>query len=160
MSLTEVSSKGETCVLYFSKLTSNGHHPLRGSALAAGFDLKSAYNYVVPAGGSVLVKTDIQIKLPAGTYGRIASRSGLAWKNKIEVGAGVIDANYRGNVGILLFNHGERDFKITAGDRVAQLICEKIAFPIVVEVESLDGSESGIDGFGSTGVKGKTPRLY
>jgi dUTP pyrophosphatase len=58
---------------------------------------------------------------PAGTYGRIAPRSGLAWKNSIDVGAGVIDEDYRGNVGVILFNHGDKDFDIKAGDRVAQV---------------------------------------
>ncbi|CAL8143259.1 unnamed protein product [Orchesella dallaii] len=129
------------------------HVPTKGSKYAAGFDLKSAYEYTVPKRGSCLVKTDIQIKLPEGTYGRVAPRSGLALKNKIDVGAGVIDQDYRGNVGVILFNHGDEDFKIAEGDRVAQLICEKIEYPEIQEVESLDETERGEGGFGSTGVK-------
>lgn len=81
-----------------------------------------------------------------------APRSGLAWKNHIDVGAGVIDADYRGNVGVILFNHGEDEFKVTKGDRVAQLILEKIITPPVVEVEDLDATERGAGGYGSTGV--------
>ena len=82
-----------------------------------------------------MVKTDLRVKVPPGTYGRIAPRSGLALSNQIDVGAGVIDADYRGNVGIILFNHGNDDFKINAGDRIDQLICEKIVYADVVEVK-------------------------
>lgn len=90
-----------------------------------------------------------------GYYGRIAPRSGLAVKHHIDVGAGVIDADYRGNVGVVLFNHSDADFKVTAGDRVAQLILEKIITPAVVEVDDLDALGStarGAGGYGSTGV--------
>lgn len=66
--------------------------------------------------------------MPAGTYGRIAPRSGLAVKNFIDVGAGVIDADYRGQVKILLFNHADVDFEVKEGDRVAQLILERVSF--------------------------------
>jgi len=71
----------------------------------------SAYDYTVPSKGKVLAKTDIQIALPHGCYGRIAPRSGLAHKHFIDVGAGVIDEDYRGNVGVILFNFGEKDFE-------------------------------------------------
>ncbi|OXA56359.1 Deoxyuridine 5'-triphosphate nucleotidohydrolase, mitochondrial [Folsomia candida] len=138
--------------LYFAKLSDKAHVPSKGSKLAAGYDLKSAYKYTVPARGSCMVKTDIQIKLPSGYYGRVAPRSGLALKNKLDVGAGVIDEDYRGNVGVILFNFGDADFEINEGDRVAQLICEKICYPEIVELESLDETERGEGGFGSTGV--------
>jgi len=143
--------------LQFAKMTEKAHAPTRGSKYAAGYDLKSAYEYTVPKRGSCLVKTDIQIKLTKGTYGRVAPRSGLALKNKIDVGAGVIDQDYRGNVGVILFNLGDEDFHIAEGDRVAQLICEKIAYPEIEEVSSLsvDDTERGEGGFGSTGVKSK-----
>lgn len=80
-----------------------------------------------------------------------APRSGLAWKHFIDVGAGVIDEDYRGNVGVILFNHSEVDFAVKRGDRVAQLVLEKISTPDVVEVESLDETERAAGGFGSTG---------
>ena len=82
----------------------------------------------------------------------MAPRSGLAWKNSIDVGAGVIDEDYRGNVGVILFNHSDEEFKIASGDRVAQLILERISTPEVVEVEDLDETERNAGGFGSTGV--------
>lgn len=81
-----------------------------------------------------------------------APRSGLAWKHSIDVLAGVIDADYRGPVGIILFNHSDADFEVKAGDRVAQLIIEVIMTPEVVEVEDLDSTVRGAGGFGSTGV--------
>lgn len=82
----------------------------------------------------------------------VASRSGLALKHSIDVGAGVIDADYRGPVGVLLFNHSDADFEVKLGDRIAQLIIEKIFTPDVTEVEDLDPSVRGEGGFGSTGI--------
>ncbi|CAF0792614.1 unnamed protein product [Didymodactylos carnosus] len=141
-------------VLRFSKLSESAFAPLKGSAHAAGFDLRSAYDYVLAARDKVIAQTDIQIAIPAGCYGRIAPRSGLAAKNGIDVGAGVIDADYRGNVGVVLFNHSDTDFKISKGDRIAQLICEKIEYPELIE-DKLDTTVRGSSGFGSTGLRGK-----
>mmetsp|Transcript_23667 Transcript_23667/g.39058 ORF Transcript_23667/g.39058 Transcript_23667/m.39058 type:complete len:191 (-) Transcript_23667:272-844(-) len=129
--------------------------PIRGTPYAAGYDLAAAHECIIPAHGKGLVKTDLAIHVPDGCYGRIAPRSGLAWKNFIDVGAGVIDADYRGNVGVLLFNHGEAELKVARGDRVAQLILERIATPEVIEVADLEDSARGAGGFGSTGVQGK-----
>lgn len=143
---------GETCVLKYKKVTEKAFDPSKGSEQAAGYDLKSAYNYVVKAHGKELVKTDLQIQVPSGCYGRIAPRSGLAWKNFIDVGAGVIDIDYRGNINVLIFNHGENDFVINEGDRIAQFICEKIAYPSLEEVTALDQTSRGSGGFGSTGI--------
>ena len=130
---------------------------MRGSALAAGYDLAAAHDCTIPARGKNIVKTDLAIACPEGTYGRIAPRSGLAWKHFIDTGAGVIDADYRGNVGVILFNHADKDFAVTRGDRVAQLVLERIATPEVVQVDDLDDSERGAGGFGSTGVATKPP---
>lgn len=138
-------------MLRFAKLSDKAYAPVKGSQYAAGYDLRSAYEYIVPGHGKTLVKTDLQIEVPDCTYGRIAPRSGLAWKHHIDVGAGVIDADYRGNVGVVLFNHSNEDFKIAAGDRIAQLICEKIIYPELQEVDSLNDTARGEGGFGSTG---------
>jgi dUTP pyrophosphatase len=100
--------------------------PSRSSAFAAGYDLYAAKPAAVPAWGKVLVDTDISIALPAGTYGRVAPRSGLASKHSIHTGAGVIDADYRGPLKVLLFNLSGDEFKVEAGDRVAQLIVERV----------------------------------
>ncbi|XP_042223584.1 deoxyuridine 5'-triphosphate nucleotidohydrolase-like [Homarus americanus] len=161
-------------VLRFKKLSGNALTPSKGSKLAAGFDLSSyfnfnygneylksgnlfpffsAYDIVIAGQGKALIKTDIQVELPEDCYGRVAPRSGLSWKNHIDVGAGVIDRDYRGNVGVVLFNHAKTDFEVKKGDRVAQLICEKIVYPDIEEVEEFVDTERGADGFGSTGMK-------
>jgi dUTPase len=77
-------------------------------------------------------------------------------KNFIDVGAGVVDYDYRGNVGVVLFNHGEQDFAVARGDRVAQLILERISMAPAVEVQELSDTARGSGGFGSTGVSGAT----
>jgi len=84
----------------------------------------------------------------------IAPRSGLAWKSHIDVGAGVVDADYRGNVGVILFNHGDNDFAVKPGDRVAQMILQKVDMAAVTEVTELPDTARGEGGFGSTGVSG------
>ena len=81
-----------------------------------------------------------------------APRSGLALKHFIDVGAGVIDSDYRGEVKVLLFNHGPTDFEVKTGDRIAQIIIEKIAETKLVKIESLTTTNRGEGGFGSTGV--------
>ncbi|KAH9218982.1 dUTPase-like protein [Leptodontidium sp. 2 PMI_412] len=137
--------------LLIKKLSDKARLPTRGSAFAAGYDLYAAKDTVVPSRGKVLVDTDISMAVPEGTYGRIAPRSGLASKHMIDTGAGVIDADYRGQVKVLLFNHGEKDFEVKEGDRVAQLVLERIYTPEVVEVKELEESVRGAGGFGSTG---------
>eukprot|EP00242_Pyramimonas_sp_CCMP2087_P018582 CAMPEP_0198209828 /NCGR_PEP_ID=MMETSP1445-20131203/17758_1 /TAXON_ID=36898 /ORGANISM="Pyramimonas sp., Strain CCMP2087" /LENGTH=168 /DNA_ID=CAMNT_0043883723 /DNA_START=123 /DNA_END=629 /DNA_ORIENTATION=- len=139
--------------LRVKKITEFATIPSRGSALAAGYDLSSAYDYTVPARGKEIVLTDLSIAIPEGTYARIAPRSGLAAKHSIDVGAGVVDADYRGNVGVILFNFSDKDFAVKAGDRVAQMILERISTPEVVEVDDLDDTTRGAGGFGSTGVQ-------
>ncbi|XP_011186215.2 deoxyuridine 5'-triphosphate nucleotidohydrolase isoform X1 [Zeugodacus cucurbitae] len=141
------------CVLRFAKLTEHARVPVRVSPRSAGLDLQSAYEVKVPARGKALVKTDLQVQLPEGSYGRIAPRSGLAVKNFIDVGAGVVDEDYRGNLGVVLFNHSDEDFEVKPGDRIAQFICERIFYPEVEEVDKLDETERGAGGFGSTGIK-------
>ncbi|XP_050395438.2 deoxyuridine 5'-triphosphate nucleotidohydrolase isoform X1 [Patella vulgata] len=143
----------DNIILKFAKLTKNALTPTRGSKLAAGYDLYSAYNVTVPSKGKAVVKTDIQIALPDGCYGRVAPRSGLAVKHFIDVGAGVIDQDYRGNVGVVMFNFSDTDFQVNEGDRIAQLICERIYIPELQEQTSLDDTDRGSGGFGSTGKK-------
>ena len=138
--------------LLIKKLSENATTPTRGSAFAAGYDLYAAKPITIPSRGKALVSTDLSIATPEGTYGRIAPRSGLAAKNFIDTGAGVIDADYRGEVKVLLFNHAESDFEVQKGDRIAQLVLERIYTPEVVEVENLEESVRGAGGFGSTGV--------
>ncbi len=97
------------------------------------------------------VKTDISVAIPHGCYGRVAPRSGLAWKHFIDVGAGVIDEDYRGNVCVILFNFSDKQFVVKSGDRIAQLICEQIADTELLETK-LDETQRSDAGFGSTGI--------
>lgn len=137
--------------LLVKRLSEGAVLPVRGSPHAAGYDLSAAHDGSIPARGKALIKTDLAMAIPDGCYGRVAPRSGLAWKHSIDVGAGVIDADYRGNVGVILFNFSDKDFDVKAGDRIAQLILERIATPDVVEADDLDDSARGAGGFGSTG---------
>lgn len=137
--------------LYVRLLSDKGKAPERATELAAGYDLFSSSDIVVPAHGKALVPTDISIAVPVGTYGRVAPRSGLAHKHFINVGAGVIDADYRGPLGVILINHSSVDFPVKIGDRIAQLILEVIRTPSVVVVDTLDDTQRGSGGFGSTG---------
>ncbi|KNC96880.1 dUTP diphosphatase [Spizellomyces punctatus DAOM BR117] len=138
--------------LLVKRLSEKARLPRRGSAFAAGYDLCSAKAMSIPPHSRAIVPTDLSIAVPPNTYGRVAPRSGLAVKHFIDVGAGVVDADYRGPVGVVLFNFGENEFKIEEGDRIAQLVLERIVTPEVVEVKTLEETVRGAGGFGSTGV--------
>ena len=138
--------------LFVKRLNKKAVIPKRATPGSAGYDLSSIENTIVPAYGKQIVKTGLAIKTPEGTYGRIAPRSGVAWKGHIDVGAGVVDNDYRGEVGIILFNHSDKDYEIKELDKVAQLILERIATPDVIEVEDLDETIRGSGGFGSTDI--------
>ena len=140
-------------VFQVKRLSGESSLPTRGTPFSAGYDLASAEHTIIKAGGKGIVKTDLSVACPPGTYARIAPRSGLAVKKFIDVGAGVVDADYRGPVGVVLFNFGCEDFVIEQGDRVAQLILEKVSMVEAVEVEELSDTQRGEGGFGSTGVK-------
>ena len=142
-------------ILKVQKLNNNAALPKRSTDGAAGYDLCASQDCTIPAGGKGLVQTGLAISFPAGLYARIAPRSGLALKKFIDVGAGVVDSDYRGEVGVVLFNHGDQDFVVKMGDRIAQLILEKIDTPPVQEVQGLEDFVRGTGGFGSTGVKSR-----
>jgi len=125
-SMPPISLEPPPPTLQVKLLAPSAKAPTRGSAYAAGCDIYASKATVVPARGKVLVDTDISIAVPANTYGRVAPRSGLASKHSIDVGAGVIDADYRGPVKVLLFNLGDKEFEVAVGERVAQLIIERV----------------------------------
>lgn len=139
-------------LLQVKKLNPAAHLPKRGSLHAAGYDISSCVAHTIPPHSKALISTGLSVAIPAGHYGRIAPRSGLAAKHFIDVGAGVIDADYRGELMVLLFNFGEKEFEVKEGDRVAQLVLERISTPDVVEVEQLSETVRGEGGFGSTGI--------
>jgi len=139
--------------LLVKKLVENAVIPQRGSEDAAGYDISSVEDTVIPSHGRAVVSTGISISVPDGTYGRIAPRSGIAYKHGIDVLAGVIDKDFRGEVKVILYNTSDSDFVIHPGDRVAQLILEKIETPDVAVVLELIDTVRGAGRFGSTGIK-------
>jgi dUTP pyrophosphatase len=138
--------------LGIKKLSTDAIIPTRGSDRSVGYDLYSTEDTIVPCqSGRALVETGIAIVLPDGVYGRVAPRSGLAVKHCITVGAGVIDPDYTGEVKVVLFNHGDKDFEVKKGDRIAQLVLERCETPPVKEIEIIEETDRGSGGFGSTG---------
>lgn len=111
--MPDSSSINPTPLLLVKLLSDTAKAPTRGSSHAAGYDIYASKESTIAARSRALVDTDISIAVPSGTYGRVASRSGLAVKKGIDVGAGVIDEDYRGQVRVLLFNHSDEEFKST-----------------------------------------------
>lgn len=120
----------------------------------AGLDLMSAEDVLLKKGEYRLIKTGLKIAIPQGYGGFVYPRSGLALKHGITVlnADGVIDPGYRGELGVILINHGEEDFKINKGDRIAQLIIHRTFAIEWKEVRKLSDSKRGKGGFGHTGV--------
>lgn len=125
--------------------------PTRMTPGSAGYDLYAAVRQEMAPGTRAMVSTDISVEIPAGHYGRIAPRSGLAVKKGIGIGAGVIDSDFRGPIGVVMFNHNDEWFEMMPGDRIAQLILEKISTPAVEEITEHTATQRGEGGFGSTG---------
>jgi dUTP pyrophosphatase len=138
-------------LIQVKRLSDSAICPRKGTIGSAGYDLYASAECCVPAKGKAIVKTDIAIAIPYGYYGRIAPRSSMALKHT-DIGAGVIDSDYRGEIGIVLFNHSDSDLTINVHDRVAQLLIEKLSMGVLVEVDELDTTLRGVDGYGSTGV--------
>ncbi len=117
----------------------------------AGADLRSSVDAVIPARSKHLISTGIRLKLPSGHVGLIWPRSGLAVKHSLDCGAGVIDSQYRGEVKVLLFNHSTVEHAIRKGDRIAQLLIQKVERVEFFAVDDLEDTARGKGGFGSTG---------
>jgi len=124
--------------------------PVYGSEGAAGLDIFSSEPSCIPAGGLHKIKTGIKIELPLDTYGRIAPRSGLSLRCKLNVMGEVIDPDYRGEIIVLLMNHSSVDVRITKHQAIAQLILEKFQKVSVQVVDQLSTTKRDCDGFGST----------
>ncbi len=122
---------------------------------SAGMDLAAAIDVdlIIKAGDVQIVPTGIALGLPRGTEAQIRPRSGLAAKNSITVlnSPGTIDADYRGELKVILINHGKSDFTITRGMRIAQMVIAKYEHVILEEADSLEETNRGTSGFGSTG---------
>lgn len=125
--------------------------PTRGTPTDAGLDLYSDVDGEIKPGQRVMFSTGISMSIPDGYVAYVRPRSGLAAKHGIDVLAGVIDSSYRGQVRVLLINHGGSTFEVYEGDRIAQLVIHKIELWKPELVEELDETERGANGFGSTG---------
>jgi len=147
--------KREPTSLRIMKLSDKAIIPTKGSRFAASHDIYALTDGLVPANGQTMVETGIAIGLPEGTYGRLAARSGMASKMGIPVGGGVIDADYTGEVKVILRNHGEADCVFKAGDRIAELIVERVASADTMEVDDRGITERGKMGFGLSDMNPK-----
>ena len=123
----------------------------------SGLDLISTEELEIPSGESKLVHTGIAIELPQGTEAQIRPRSGLALKHQITVlnTPGTVDEGYRGEIGVILINHGKDSFKVTKGMKIAQMVITPVIRVEVEEVDSLSETSRGSGGFGSTGINAK-----
>ena len=126
--------------------------PIRASAGSAGADLCCLEPFVLTAGERRGVPTGLTVEVPLGYYGRVAPRSGLAARHAIDVLAGVIDSDYRGELIILLINLGTESVSFKAGDRIAQLIIENAAPSTFEFADDLSDTTRGDGGFGSSGT--------
>ena len=138
-------------VLRFKQLDPRAVLPQRGSRLAAGLDVCSIEDLTIGPGERVLARTGLAVAIPEGFYGRIAPRSGLAAKHGLDVLAGVIDSDYRGEVCCLLYNTSVAYMSLPAGSKICQLIVEQIITPEAEWSSDLDETARGAGGFGSTG---------
>lgn len=134
-------------------LNNNAKIPNRGSDAAAGYDLYSVETGIIKPNDRCLIKTGLVLEIPSGYYGRIAPRSGLAFKNGIDVMAGVIDSDYRGEIGVILYNSDKNNnYVFNIGDKIAQIIFEKHYDFEMNLVGDLNETKRGDGGFGSTGI--------
>lgn len=147
-------------ILRFLRLADNPDLPLPEYATqgAAGFDLRACVPADAPVtispGGRALISSGFAVATPPGWELQVRPRSGLAVKHGVTVvnAPGTVDSDYRGTVGICLINHGPEPFTVNRGDRIAQGVVAPAVQATMVEVESLDETERGAGGFGSTGV--------
>ena len=143
----------EVLQINIKKLSDNAKIPTQGTNFAAGYDLYAAEDTTIVCGTRKLVKTNISMAITTGYYGRIAPRSGLAYKNGIDVLAGVIDCDYRGDIGVILYNTDDSaDFSVKKGDRIAQIIFESCYVVNFNEIKDLGNTLRENNGFGSTGL--------
>jgi dUTP pyrophosphatase len=140
--------------LYIKLINNNINIPSRGSSNSAGLDLYSNEDGIIYPLSRTMISTGIIIKIPNNYYGRIAPRSGLALKNGIDVLAGVIDSDYRGEIKVILYNTDkDKNYEYKKGDKIAQLIIEKYYNVEIKLIDELDDTERGNNGFGSTDIK-------
>ena len=132
------------------KLDRGAFMPVRAHDTDAGMDIKAIGEHVIPAHGSQVIKTGVHEQLPHGYAGLFVSKSGLNVKQNI-CSTGLIDEGYTGELIVKLYNHGSSAYTVHEGDKITQLVVIPVAYEPIEVVDSLDDSERGSDGFGSTG---------
>jgi len=139
----------------FKRIHNDARIPFQAHEGDAGLDLFSVEEKTIKAGEAALIATGIQIELPKGTEAQVRPRSGLALNHSITVlnSPGTIDEGYRGEIKVILINHGKKDFKVEKQMKIAQMIIAPVLNVRIEEAEELSKSERGSGGFGSTGMK-------
>jgi dUTP pyrophosphatase len=140
--------------LHVKRLTPTATLPARATENASCFDVCADLDGVIHPGERMLVKTGLAVAVPPGFEVQVRSRSGLALKQGVAVlnAPGTVDADYRGEVGVILMNHGREPFAFKRGDRVAQIGVYRVEMCAAVEVEVLESTARGAGGFGHTGI--------
>jgi dUTP pyrophosphatase len=141
----------EPRLLYFKRLDPQAILPTRGSSSSAGLDVYSIEDVTIGPHQRSVARTGLAVSIPEGFYGRVAPRSGLAVKQGLDVLAGVIDSDYRGELLCALYNTGDSTISLPARSKICQLIIEKIATPEAAWSDELSETVRGLGGFGSTG---------
>lgn len=127
------------------------HKPFKKHNSDAGFDIFADEDVLLPIGSYAIVKTCLKVAIPEGYVGILKSRSGLACEHGVETGAGVIDSSYRGYIAVKLFNNSDKPYIVKKDDKITQLLILPVNITEFEEVDSLDETQRGSDGFGSTG---------
>ena len=146
-------------LLKVKRLTEDAILPRYAHAGDAGLDLFASQSLEIPAGQARMVPTGVSVELPENTEAQVRPRSGLAFRRQVTVlnSPGTIDAGYRGEVGVILINHGVESFTVNKGMKIAQMVVSPVISVAVEQVESLSDTERGRGGFGSTGYKAGAP---
>lgn len=132
------------------KLDEGAYMPIRAFEQDAGYDLRTPVRFVIHPGGSAVIDTGVHVQIPDGYVGFLKSKSGLNVRLDLT-GEGVIDAGYTGSITVKLYNHGKQFHVFEAGDKIIQLVILPIITPDLEQVDDLEDTDRGSDGFGSTG---------
>ena len=133
------------------KLDKGAIAPSRGHTWDGGMDLYSPVDTIIPVNGRITLDTGVHLEIPERWVGLVRSRSGMMVRHGITAGEGTIDAHYTGSIRVCLFNHSDLEYRVNAGDKIAQLVIVPCMLPRLELVDSLEETDRGDNGFGSTG---------
>ncbi len=153
--MEEVLDKTYDIVVKAKKLYADARLPEYAHIGDAGADLFSYRDYIIKPGQQAFVSTGVAVAIPYGYEGQVRPRSGLAKNHMIAItnAPGTVDSGYRGELNVILINHGDKSYEVKKGDKVAQILFKKVELAKIVEVDNLDNTTRGEGGFGSTGYK-------